>query len=242
MDNLSYVNLMGKVASAGGIIDGILKRRRMAAAELARLIDMDGDLLRKKIKGQRKFAPEELKKIADTLQVPIASLLGEEIKSFQPSQPLIVIPGGLQESLKIPETEFLSVPLVSWDAAAAYPEEFPVEFVTGIICINKSEFGTKEREYLRAVKITKDNVCLEPIIKPGDTVLIDTEEKDIEDMGIYALKWEGKYLLRRARIRKGDKFVIFVSETHEEEPVAVLTAAATELLIGRVIGALVKLL
>lgn len=242
MDNLSYLNQMGKVASAGGIIDGILKKRKIAAAELARKIDMDGDLLRKKIKGQRRFAPEELKRIADTLQIPIASLLGEEIKTFHPSQPLILIPGGLQESLKIPETSFLSVPLVSWDAATAHPGKFPIEFVTGIICINKSDFGTKEREHLRAVKLTKETVCLEPILKPGDTVLIDTEDRDIEDMGVYALKYKGEYLLRRARIQAGNKFVIFVSETHDEEPVAVLTAAAKKLLIGRVIGAWVILL
>lgn len=85
---------------------------------------------------------------------------------------------------------------------------------------------------LRAVKVQGDS--MERLLFDGDTVLVDTNEKRIQDGGVYALQMDDELKVKRLFRRVGG--LLIVSEKKDKFPPLELSASEAEsvTIIGRV--------
>ena len=112
---------------------------------------MKGDTLRKKIKGEREWRPKELSKIGDALNIPKSHLLGEDIRPFEPPQPIITVLGTQANILPGVKTEdYLAVPLVEGPIAAGYAGAIPGDYVRGLVWVYRPEIGKRQHHNLES--------------------------------------------------------------------------------------------
>ena len=136
------------------------KRQRLSPRsheDLARLIDMKPDTLRKKLRWQgvqepnvRAWRPGELEKISVALGVPAGYLiLGERPRPFKPIQPVITVLGKTKVPPELAREDYLAVPMIEGKIAAGYLAEIPEDFVTNLVWVYKPEIGKRQHHNLR---------------------------------------------------------------------------------------------
>jgi len=222
----------------GEIIAASLEAKGLKAEALARLVGMKGDTLRKKIKGEREWRPKELSKIGDALNIPKSHLLGEDIRPFEPPQPIITVLGTQANILPGVKTEdYLAVPLVEGPIAAGYAGAIPGDYVRGLVWVYRPEIGKRQHHNLRAVQLAKDAHSMEPTIRSGDIVIVDPEDRKINPKAIYAVRLDSEGGCAIKRVRVSDNYVVLFSDNRDPiyGPVVLTKDRAENLIIGRVI-------
>jgi SOS-response transcriptional repressor LexA len=227
------------------------KRQRLSPRsheDLARLIDMKPDTLRKKLRWQgvqepnvRAWRPGELERISVALGVPAGYLiLGERPRPFKPIQPVITVLG---EYTKVPpelaREDYLAVPMIEGKIAAGYLAEIPEDFVTNLVWVYKPEIGKRQHHNLRAVQLAKNADSMVPTLRPGDIIIVDPTErppmKPLNKNAIYAVRSQEEGGCTVKRVKEVADFWLLLSDNPEKEPMLLSKEREDNPFIGRVI-------
>jgi SOS-response transcriptional repressor LexA len=225
-----------------------LRRGPRTHEDLARLIGMKSDTLRKKIRWRgvrepnvRTWAPGEVEKIANALGVPAAYLLwGEQPRPFKAIQPVITVLGQYaQVPPELAREDYLAVPLIEAQIAAGYLREIPEEYVTSLVWVYKPEIGRRQHHNLRAVQLAKNADSMVPTIRPGDIIIVDPTErppmKPLNKNAIYAIRSQEEGGCTVKRVREVDDYWLLLSDNKDKEPMLLRKEREENPFIGRVI-------
>ena len=208
-----------------------------SADKLAKAAGISPSALRKWLRGEAEPSRERLITFADAAGVEIAWLVRGEGEQPQLADASSRRRDGFgrDESGHPPADEFLLLPHRPKTAAAGSgkPEpEVPAEFIAF------------RRDWIRAVfDLDPDQVMLisaagdsmEPGIRDGDLLLIDTRQAAFSEFGIYVFEARGERLVKRVQ-RKFDGTLYVISDNTVYQPEVISSELATEIkVIGKVI-------
>ena len=126
------------------------------------------------------------------------------------------------------------VPLLKEGIEPDPTKELNPENIEGFIGVYKPELKT--RWHLVAFKLGPKARSMEPLLRPGDIVVIDLEDKEIDKKSVYAVGFDersGAYSLRRVQLI--DNKWILISENPDYPPVVLDYEQHQDLIYGKVI-------
>lgn len=169
-----------------------------------------------------------------TIYRALRGLLERKPIDLETIQPVIVPLGGdIELSPHFPREDYGAVPLVEGSIAAG-PGRIVSENIEGYVLVYKPEIG--QRFDLIAVKLANDAKSMEPTLHPGDIVIIDTHDKQIEIPGIFAVRKPGPVMeCSVKRIKIYDNRLWLLSDNPQYPPEMSPYDNLDDLIIGRVI-------
>jgi phage repressor protein C with HTH and peptisase S24 domain len=203
-----------------------------SADRLARSMGVSPSAFRKWLKGEAEPSRERLVALARTSGVSVAWLAEGEgpEPNFEASSPGRRQPNVSPSAGTFDTTQFVLLPRKSAPAGEAEA--------------SLSEFLALHQDWVRSVcGVEPDNLLLEtasgesmdPTIRNGNIMLVDTADRDCRSLGIYLLEVGGDRLVRRVQ-RKHDGSLTLISDnaTYEHDTLNKESAEVTEV-IGRVV-------
>lgn len=136
-------------------------------------------------------------------------------------------------SLKEPFHDYVSVPQVEGRKAANPAGLTPGDEVGFQLYFHRSHLGA--RRDLVAVRLARDADSMEPVLHPGDLVVIDRGDREITPRGLYAVRHPDlePCSIKRLQPVPGKPYVLVLSDNPKYDPLPV--DWHEHLIIGRVI-------
>ena len=132
-----------------------------------------------------KYGPGSNPEFRTTYKV-LRGLLGRRPIDLEGVAPIITIVGGIPKVPKgLRPQDYFAVPMVE-DKIAAGLGRIVADKITDLVWVYKPEIGN--RRNLVAVKLAPEADSMEPVLHPGDIVVIDRDDKTITPKGIYAVR------------------------------------------------------
>jgi phage repressor protein C with HTH and peptisase S24 domain len=203
-----------------------------SADKLAKAAGVSPSALRKWLRGEAEPSRERLITFADAAGVEIAWLVRGE--GDQPN--LRDISNRRQgDDVRRPVDEFLLLPHKPKAAAAGSGRpapEYPAEFIAFRHDWIRTVFDL-DPEQVMLISAVGDS--MEPGIRDGDLLLIDTRENAFTEFGIYVFEARGERLVKRVQ-RKFDGTLYVISDNTVYQPEVISSELAMEIkVIGKVI-------
>ena len=178
-------------------IRNIRMSRGWSQEALAEKIPLSPKVLDLYEQGKCRFSTDLIQKFSKTLDVHPCELLTDEGPLlFQSPQLKIFQTTSIQKTPQISGEDFISVPLTESAIAAGLPI-IPQESIEDYVLLHIRAAG--KRSNLVASRV--DGHSMEPMLHPGDIVVIDRDDKKIVKNRIFAIYHEGgltaKYLERK---------------------------------------------
>jgi phage repressor protein C with HTH and peptisase S24 domain len=205
-----------------------------SADKLARAAGISPSALRKWLRGEAEPSRERLIGFADTAGVPIAWLVRGE--GAQPSlhRERAADPGVEEGTAALPRA-YVALPRRSTAAAAGAGSPEPdhtVEFLAFRHDWLRTNFNLHPTD-VQLVRAVGDS--MEPDIRDGDLLLIDTTQTGFTEFGIYVFEVQGERLVKRVQ-RKFDGTLFVISDNTIYQPEIISQALAAEItVVGKVI-------
>lgn len=152
---------------------------------------------------------------------PIISVMGAKIKEENPESDrdvcfvnARVVPAG--EGIDPPQSEdYIAAPLVG--EVGAGPGYVPQEEVRSWFLAYKNHPAVRFRRNLLAVEIGKDSDSMQPTLNPGDIVLVDRDDRNVQRAGhmMLVLDPDGNGMIKRVSVEDqpdGDSRITFYSD------------------------------
>ncbi len=140
---------------------------------------------------------------------------------------------------KVPEhdisSEFALVPLYDVEVSAGHGAHIDEEDVTSQIAFRRDWLAQSGFNIKNLVSLTARGDSMEPTIRDGDLLLVDTSQKDVAEDGIYVLSINNHLLAKRLqRLVDGTIYIKSDNQAYERQ---VIPKEATDQLqvIGRVV-------
>ena len=155
-----------------------------------------------------------------------------------------VVPAG--EGVEPPQAEdYLAAPLVG--EVGAGPGYLPQEDIKSWFLVYRNLPAIRHRSNLMAVEIGKTSTSMQPLLNPGDIVLVDRNDKDVDYPGHIMLVRDpdGQGMVKRVSVEenRGDFIIQFYSDNAVRNPPMVFSLRSDYLgewdraIVGRVIWA-----
>ena len=133
-------------------------------------------------------------------------------------------------------SKFIDIPRYDVQAAAGPGNEIVSEQLDGSVALEEGFFrqnlGSKRED---VVTITADGDSMDPTIRDGDLLFVDTSVHDIDNSRIYVLEVNGRLLVKRVQLRLDGSLVI-KSDNPRYDPEVVVPSERDPLrIIGRVV-------
>lgn len=155
-----------------------------------------------------------------------------------------VVPAG--EGVEPPQAEdYLAAPLVG--EVGAGPGYLPQEDIKSWFLVYRNLPAIRHRSNLMAVEIGKNSTSMQPLLNPGDIVLVDRNDKDVDYPGHIMLVRDpdGQGMVKRVSMEesRGDFIIQFYSDNAVRNPPMVFSLRSDYLgewdraIVGRVIWA-----
>uniref|UniRef100_I2Q054 Putative transcriptional regulator n=1 Tax=Desulfovibrio sp. U5L TaxID=596152 RepID=I2Q054_9BACT len=132
-----------------------------------------------------------------------------------------VVPAGDGQCLP-PAESYFAVPMVG--EAGAGPGIMPEDEIKSWVLVYRHQHAIRFKKDLLAVEIAKDSTSMVPLLRPGDIVLVDREDRKPEKAGgIFLVRepgQEGGAMVKRVATKAvdGDLLITFYSENAAENP------------------------
>lgn len=214
-------------------------------SQAARALGVSVPTLHTWIRGDRKPSLEKLSPILDALGAQISLPSDNLCKDVCFISPRLV-PAG--EHATPPKAEdYIAAPLVGEvGAGAGY---IPQEGIQAWFLVHKNLPAVRYRRNLLAVEIGKYSRSMEPTFSPGDIVLVDRDDRDVQQPGHMMLVTDpdGNGMIKRVSVddkNNGDFRIIFYSDNAAKYPPDIYNLREDyfgdwdRVIIGRVIWAL----
>jgi len=203
-----------------------------SADKLAKAAGVSPSALRKWLRGEAEPSRERLITFADAAGVEIAWLVRGE--GGQPT--LRDISNSRHEDRERPSTdEFLLLPHKPKAAAAGSGRpapEYPAEFIAFRHDWIRTAFDL-DPEQVMLISAVGDS--MEPGIRDGDLLLVDTRQQAFTEFGIYVFEARGERLVKRVQ-RKFDGTLYVISDNTVYQPEVISSELASEIkVVGKVI-------
>ncbi len=155
-----------------------------------------------------------------------------------------IVPAG--ERVEPPQAEdYLAAPLVG--EVGAGPGYLPQEDIKSWFLVYRNLPAIRHRSNLMAVEIGKNSTSMQPLLNPGDIVLVDRNDKDVDYPGHIMLVRDpdGQGMVKRVSVEenRGDFIIQFYSDNAVRNPPMVFNLRSDYLgeweraIVGRVIWA-----
>ena len=155
-----------------------------------------------------------------------------------------VVPAG--EGVEPPQAEdYLAAPLVG--EVGAGPGYLPEEDIKSWFLVYRNLPAIRHRGNLMAVEIGKNSTSMQPLLNPGDIVLVDRNDKDVDYPGHIMLVRDpdGQGMVKRVSVEesRGDFIIQFYSDNAVRNPPMVFSLRSDYLgewdraIVGRIIWA-----
>lgn len=155
-----------------------------------------------------------------------------------------VVPAG--EGAEPPQAEdYLAAPLVG--EVGAGPGYLPEEDIKSWFLVYRNLPAIRHRSNLMAVEIGKNSTSMQPLLNPGDIVLVDRNDKDVDYPGHIMLVRDpdGQGMVKRVSVEesRGDFIIQFYSDNAVRNPPMVFSLRSDYLgewdraIVGRIIWA-----
>lgn len=207
-----------------------------SADKLAKAAGVSPSALRKWLRGEAEPSRERLISFADAAGVEIAWLVRGE--GGQPNLKDVSTrrhEGAGRDGTEPPSDEFLLLPHRPKAAAAGAGKpapEYPAEFIAFRHDWIRSVF---ELDPAQVMLISAAGNSMEPGIRDGDLLLVDTRESDFTEFGIYVFEARGERLVKRVQ-RKFDGTLYVISDNTVYQPEVISSELAKEIkVVGKVI-------
>ncbi len=164
-------------------------------------------------------------------------LVGLSISTGVSLQWLATGEGPMRPGEKQGETddEFALVPLYDVEVSAGHGAQIDQEQVKAQIAFRRDWLAQNGFNFNSLVSLTARGDSMEPTLKDGDLLLVDTSQKDVVEDGIYVLRLNNHLLAKRLQ-RLTDGTIIIKSDNPAYESETVPKDAAEALhVIGRVV-------
>ncbi len=209
-------------------------RHWRSAERLARTMGVSPSAFRKWLKGEAEPSRERLIALADAAGVGVAWLATGEGPSprFDGVTPNAAFSGSLDKS------QFLLLPKTAESAEAAAGSGTPppdprasVHIAFGHDWVRRS-FAIEPEELMLETAIGKS---MQPTIRDGDIILIDSTDRQFREFGVYVLEYHGERLVKRVQ-RKLDGGLLLISDNAIYEPERIPSERASGVtVVGRVV-------
>lgn len=208
-----------------------------SADRLAKATGVSPSAFRKWLKGGAEPSRDRLVALAETAGVNVSWLAQGE-----GAEPDLLTMAHRARSSQSPESggipnphQFLMLPKRPEAAAAGagHPDTSePAEFIGFRHDWLRSRFGREPCDLILEIAVGDS---MEPDIRDGDILLVDTTDQIFRVFGIYVLEMRGERLVKRVQ-RKFDGSLIFISDNRVYQPESISTELAKEVrALGRVI-------
>lgn len=192
--------------------------------QMAEALALDPSQLGRFLKGERGLTVESLGRVLDGLGARLEFPGGGD--SARPVCFVSADKTPSAEGAAGPRPEdFLAVPLVSLDAAAA-PGLIPERQVQGWLLVWRDQEGLRRRTDLAAARVPEGDLAMVPALHPGDLVLVDRTDRRPHDGGLMLVDGPaGPARIRRAALRPGqgdDELVLYSDNPREYPPQSLL--------------------
>lgn len=182
-------------------------------SQAARALGISVPTLHTWVRGERKPSLEKLSPILDQLGARIA------LPSQEPDKDVCfvnarVVPAG--EGVEPPQAEdYIAAPMVG--EVGAGPGYVPQEEVRSWFLAYKNHPAVRFRRNLLAVEIGRDSDSMQPTLNPGDIVLVDRDDRNVQRAGhmMLVLDPDGNGMIKRVSVEDqpdGDSRITFYSD------------------------------
>jgi phage repressor protein C with HTH and peptisase S24 domain len=207
-----------------------------SADRLAKAAGVSPSALRKWLRGEAEPSRERLITFADAAGVEIAWLVRGEGEQPSLKDTSGRRQGGERDMTgRSPISEFLLLPQKPKTAAAGAGKpapDHPAEFIAFRHDWIQTVF---ELDPEQVMLISAAGDSMEPGIRDGDLLLVDTRQSDFNEFGIYVFEARGERLVKRVQ-RKFDGTLYVISDNTVYQPEVISSELATEIkVVGRVI-------
>ncbi len=183
-----------------------------------------------------------IQKICKGIEISVAELLDpEEFRKTRPEPVISVLSANTNRDKplqnKLDSGEFICIPVVSGETAAANPITINEKDVKEYAVVQSNSLKhTTEYDRYRCVQIDKSDRSMSPIIEPGSMVCIDSQHRDPQtlDNQVIAIKNEdGGCSITRLKVE--DKNLLGIPENIKEYTPKVIRGSRFNLIIGKVV-------
>ena len=208
-----------------------------SADRLAKAAGVSPSALRKWLRGEAEPSRERLITFADAAGVEIAWLVrGEgEQPNLRDTSNRRQASAARDDTDQPPTDAFLLLPHRPKAAAAGSgkpPPEYPAEFIAFRHDWIRSVFDLDPEQVMLILAVGDS---MEPGIRDGDLLLVDTRSNAFTEFGIYVFEARGERLVKRVQ-RKFDGTLYVISDNTVYQPEVISSELATEIkVVGKVI-------
>jgi phage repressor protein C with HTH and peptisase S24 domain len=208
-----------------------------SADRLARAMGVSPSAFRKWLKGEAEPSRERLIALAHAAGVGVAWLAEGEgpMPAFEPVSGSRRRSNGRDAPADLDWTQYVLLPRRAEAAAAGAltpPDPAGTEWMALRHDWIRANCGIEPAELALE---TATGESMTPTIRDGDTLLIDTTDRNFRNFGIYVMEINGQRLVKRVQ-RKHDGSLVLISDNQAYQPDAVDKQAAAEVVvIGRVV-------
>jgi phage repressor protein C with HTH and peptisase S24 domain len=209
-----------------------------SADRLARAVGVSPSAFRKWLRGEAEPSRERLVALAEAASVSVGWLArGEGPEPQFQDMPRVErgAPGATADST-LDLRRFVVLPRRPEAAAAGAGTPPPPTLRSEFIAFGhdwiRDTFGLNPTDLLLEAAVGES---MQPTIRDGDLLLIDTTDRKLREFGIYVLEFHGERLVKRVQ-RKLDGSLLLISDNAIYEPERIPAARANEVaVIGRVV-------
>lgn len=216
-----------------------LKRRSLTKAELARRIGVSKQAVGEWASGKTKnVRPDNLVEAAKLLGVRVEWLAVGDLPMER--HPLWVDPPpSSSNDYRLASTDFSMVPRYDVRASAGPGAEAGIELVEDHLAFRGSWLRSKGLSPKNLTAIHASGDSMEPRIRNGDVLLIDTSAREITDGMVYALNYDGGIRVKRLYRRIDGTLVIHSDNPTYTPREELVTPDMMEAIEPRIIGRVV---
>lgn len=234
-----------QVSQMGNKIKPIRVARGLTQEQLGDLVNTSKTQISRLENGSRKLSQEWLSRLAAVLDCTVGDVIGEpgwttqraSARLADPQQAITFAPpaAGRGTVVRVQGDEFAVIPVYDVDASAGPGAIVGRETASRSILFRLDWLRSVTGADLnRLAVLGVDGDSMEPTLRPGDTVLVDTGVQRPRDDGIYVVRFDGTLLVKRLRIDPARRLVTILSDNPAYPPIDAV--APNEITIaGRVI-------
>ena len=208
-----------------------------SADRLAKATGVSPSAFRKWLKGVAEPSRDRLVALAEAAGVNVSWLAQGE--GTQPDLPMLAARAHSPRSAELDGNPYIAQFLVlpkrpEAAAAGSGPQvaEGPTEFIAFRNDWVRATFGREPGELILEIAVGES---MEPGIRDGDLLLVDTTDRTFRNFGIYVIEARGERLVKRVQ-RKFDGSLIIISDNKVYQPESIPAELAVEVrAIGRVV-------